>query len=160
MSEAEPRLAIEVKGLNLKAGEKSLLEDASFSVHEGEMALLLGMSGSGKSLTLRLLGGLLEPGGPIEATGKVELFGEPPAKAARRRIGLVFQDYGLFDEWSTRENILFGHDHRRGRRNRPGLRPRLPRRWRRRRLARCRPGSSGNRGGRSGRSRRPVRRDR
>ena len=91
MSEAEPRLAIEVKGLNLKAGEKSLLEDASFSVHEGEMALLLGMSGSGKSLTLRLLGGLLEPGGPIEATGKVELFGEPPARIPGGRVAAGIQ---------------------------------------------------------------------
>ena len=105
--------AVVLSDLDLEAGDKSLLEQAHLSVDPGEMVLLVGMSGSGKSLTLRLLLDLLPNDGAIRTRGTVELFGEPAATAARQRAGIVFQDFGLFDEWNVRENILFGHDHRR-----------------------------------------------
>lgn len=107
--------AISVKDLTLEAGGKLLLEKASFDVKKGEVVLLVGLSGSGKSLTLKLLAGLIDRAQPgIRVDGRLELFGEDAAIAARKRSGIVFQDFGLFDEWSAEENIRFGCDHRRG----------------------------------------------
>ncbi|MEZ6196454.1 MAG: ABC transporter permease [Planctomycetota bacterium] len=104
--------AVEVRDLTLRAGGRLLLESASFTVAEGELVLLVGLSGSGKSLTLRLILDLLDRGDPaFEIAGEVRLFGEPAARAARRRAGIVFQDFALFDEWSARENLAFGRDH-------------------------------------------------
>ena len=56
--------AIELAALGLVAAGKTLLEDASLTVPRGEVVLLVGLSGSGKSLTMRLLLGLLDPEDP------------------------------------------------------------------------------------------------
>lgn len=107
--------AISVQDLSLEAGGKLLLDHASFEVKKGEVVLLVGLSGSGKSLTLKLLAGLVDRTQPgIRVEGRLELFGEDAGRAARRRSGIVFQDFGLFDEWTAEENIRFGCDHRRG----------------------------------------------
>ena len=109
--------AIEIAALGLVAAGKTLLEDASLKVPRGEVALLVGLSGSGKSLTMRLLLGLLDPEDPaVSVRGEARLFGEPARSSAARRAGIVFQDFGLFDEWTARENVLFGFDHRAGHR--------------------------------------------
>lgn len=105
--------AVEIRDLTLRVRGRPLLEGASLHVERGEVVLLVGLSGSGKSLTLRLLLGLLDGRDPaFEISGAVELFGEPASVAARRRAGIVFQDFGLFDELTTRDNVRFGHDHR------------------------------------------------
>jgi ABC-type polar amino acid transport system ATPase subunit/ABC-type transporter Mla maintaining outer membrane lipid asymmetry permease subunit MlaE len=106
--------AIEVRGFRLAVGERVLLEDAAFRVEAGEVVLLCGLSGSGKSITLKLLLDLMDRHDTaIRVQGELLLFGEDAAVAARRRAGIVFQDFGLFDEWSPRQNVLFGADHRR-----------------------------------------------
>ena len=108
--------AISIENLSLKVGSRELLRQASLSVPRGEVVLLVGLSGSGKSVTLKLLLGLIDRHTvPFQIDGKVQLFGEDNPGAARRHGGIVFQDYGLLDEWSTRENLEFGLDHRRER---------------------------------------------
>lgn len=107
--------ALSISNLTLKAGTQTLLENACLEAHPGELTLIVGLSGSGKSLTLRLAMGLIDPDDEaIEADGDVRVLGEPPANSARRRWGCVFQEFGLLDEWSVEENIAFGVDHRTG----------------------------------------------
>jgi ABC-type transporter Mla maintaining outer membrane lipid asymmetry ATPase subunit MlaF/ABC-type transporter Mla maintaining outer membrane lipid asymmetry permease subunit MlaE len=104
--------ALEIRKLHLEAGGRLLLEEASMEVGEGEVVLLVGLSGTGKSLTLRLILDLLDRDDPaFRVSGEIALFGSRDPRVTRERAGIVFQDFGLFDEWSSAENIAFGHDH-------------------------------------------------
>lgn len=70
---------------------------------------VLGASGSGKSLTLQLLAGLLPPdGGHIRIGGKTWYDGNRVLPVRRRKVGLLFQDYALFPHLTVAQNIAFG----------------------------------------------------
>ena len=66
------------------------------------MVGLLGANGAGKTTLIRLLLGLLRPTG-----GEIRLFGEPPSRGTRRRIGYVPQGLGLYDDLTPAENLAF-----------------------------------------------------
>ncbi len=105
--------AVSIEALTLHAGAKCILEDARLHVEAGECVLLVGLSGAGKSLTMRLLLGLLHHRTPgFSLSGEVRIFGRPADAPGRHDAGIVFQDFGLFDEWNVEENIRFGLDHR------------------------------------------------
>jgi phospholipid/cholesterol/gamma-HCH transport system ATP-binding protein len=86
-----------------------VLEDVSFSVAAGETRILLGPTGVGKSVLLKLANGLLRPD-----QGSILLFGEEIASMPeeqlfplRARIGMVFQEGALFDSLTVRDNVAF-----------------------------------------------------
>jgi len=86
-----------------------VLDDVSFSVAPGETRILLGPTGVGKSVLLKLVNGLLRPD-----RGSILLFGEEIAHMPeeqlfplRARIGMVFQEGALFDSLSVRDNVAF-----------------------------------------------------
>jgi len=113
-SPAHREAAIVVEGLRLEAGTAVLLEEAAFRLEEGELCLLVGASGSGKSLTLRLLAGILEPTREVHWSGRVRVLGQDPATCRRTGIqgaGMLFQDFALFDDLNANDNVLFGLDH-------------------------------------------------
>ena len=94
----------------LNAGSGKLLLDLNLAIDEGQFVTLYGPSGAGKTSTLRMLSGLLEPDkGSVIVTGeswfdhdnKVNL---PPQK---RSIGMVFQDFALFPNMSVIDNLKF-----------------------------------------------------
>jgi len=88
---------------------RSVLENVSFSVSRGETLCILGRSGVGKSVSLRLLMGFLKPDtGSIRVEGQ-EITGldEEGLRAIRKRITMVFQNGALFDSLSVRENVAF-----------------------------------------------------
>ena len=97
-------------GLGKSFGGTTVLADLSFTIPEGETTVLLGHSGSGKSVALKHIVGLLEPDqGSVEVDGRVvheldydELMG------LRRQIGYVFQSGALFDSMTVAENIALG----------------------------------------------------
>ncbi len=88
---------------------RSVLEDVSFSVGRGETLCILGRSGVGKSVSLRLLMGFLKPdSGSILVEGQeITRLGEEGLRAIRKRVTMVFQNGALFDSLSVRENVAF-----------------------------------------------------
>ncbi len=108
MALPQPTL-IEFDHVHLAFGEQTVLEDVSFAVRRSETKVLLGETGAGKSVVLKLAIGLLRPD-----AGRVEVLGETVSRlpetelyALRRRIGIVFQESALFDSLTVRENVAY-----------------------------------------------------
>ena len=97
--------AASVIGLSKKFGKASVLENISFDVAEGEVLVLLGASGSGKTTILRIIAGLEMP-----YTGKVILHGKDVTElpARERGVGVIFQSYALFPKMTVEKNIGYG----------------------------------------------------
>ena len=72
------------------------------AVGSGEVVGLLGANGAGKTTLIRMLLGLLPVSG-----GSVRLFGQPPSRASRRRVGYLPQGLGLYDDLTITENLAF-----------------------------------------------------
>jgi ABC-type transporter Mla maintaining outer membrane lipid asymmetry ATPase subunit MlaF len=89
--------------------ENSVLKDVNFYVDHGETAVIMGRSGVGKSVTLKLLLGFLEPdeGRIIVAGNDVTGWTEEQFSAIRRRVTMVFQSGALFDSLTIAENVAF-----------------------------------------------------
>ena len=98
-------LSLTLENVSARYGSTTVLEDLSLTVREGELVSLLGSSGCGKTTTLRLVAGFLEPAGGRILLGTREIGTLP---AHRRDIGLVFQTYALFPHLSVRDNVAFG----------------------------------------------------
>jgi putative thiamine transport system ATP-binding protein len=92
----------------LRAGRRVLLRDWSLEIAAGEVAVLRGLSGIGKSSVLAFISGALPRG--VVGSGRVRLHGVPldALPAHRRGIGMLFQDDLLFPHMSVEENLLFG----------------------------------------------------
>ena len=91
-------------------GSKSVLKGASFQIRRGEAVGIIGGSGTGKSTTLRLIAGLLQPDqGTVFLKGKqrVGLISDGDESAYGLKLGLVFQNAALFDSLSVMENVGF-----------------------------------------------------
>ena len=119
MSEAPPESpVVEARGLTIRAGDRTLLDGASFTVARGEVVLLVGPSGSGKTVLLQAIGGLIGPRtAPFSLSGALAVLGEDRlgrAAEARAETGIVFQDYALFEGLTVRANVAFALDHRAG----------------------------------------------
>jgi phospholipid/cholesterol/gamma-HCH transport system ATP-binding protein len=90
-------------------GTKKVLDDVSFEVRMGEGFVILGRSGTGKSVTLKHMIGLLRPdsGRVFVGDDEISALGGPSLSQVRRRIGFLFQNAALFDSISVGENVAF-----------------------------------------------------
>ncbi|MCH2183048.1 MAG: ABC transporter permease [Mariniblastus sp.] len=96
---------IEIRGLTVTAGGRRLLEDTSASFPAGQITLIVGPSGVGKSILLRIMSGLIEPAdGGVGYTGSVTVSGRPNRLGD---VGVVFQAFALFDELTPLQNVAF-----------------------------------------------------
>jgi len=88
---------------------RSVLEDVSFSMNRGQTLCILGRSGVGKSVALRMLMGFLKPdSGSIQVEGQeITTLDEDGLREIRKRVTMVFQNGALFDSLSVRENVAF-----------------------------------------------------
>jgi len=96
---------LELRGISKRFGGVVALDEISLSVRQGEFLTLLGASGCGKSTTLRVISGLIEPD-----EGEILLDGNPIGNVPvhRRETALVFQSYALFPHMTVAQNVAFG----------------------------------------------------
>jgi phospholipid/cholesterol/gamma-HCH transport system ATP-binding protein len=100
---------IEVKNIKKSFGEKSVLNGVSVNMQPGQCNLIIGSSGSGKTVFMKCLVGLFKPdSGEILYGGKdfVTMNGED-RKEIRKEIGMLFQGSALFDSLTVEQNIMF-----------------------------------------------------
>ena len=101
----ESEYAVVVRGLRKSFGSLVAVEGLDLAIRRGEVFGLLGPNGSGKTTTIRMLCGLMEPtAGSATAVG-FDVVRE--AEQIRRRIGYMSQRFGLYDDLSVAENIRF-----------------------------------------------------
>jgi phospholipid/cholesterol/gamma-HCH transport system ATP-binding protein len=104
-----PSPAIEFSAVSKAFGTREVLKELTFTVAAGTAFVLLGRSGTGKSVTLKMICGLIRAD-----TGVVKVNGDDVTKltsvelaAARRHLGFLFQSAALFDSLSVGENVAF-----------------------------------------------------
>jgi phospholipid/cholesterol/gamma-HCH transport system ATP-binding protein len=100
---------VKFENVSISFGDRAVLEGVSFSVERGQTLCILGRSGVGKSVALRLLMGFLKPdSGSIRVEGQeITELGEDGMQEIRKRVTMVFQNGALFDSLSVRENVAF-----------------------------------------------------
>jgi phospholipid/cholesterol/gamma-HCH transport system ATP-binding protein len=106
---ADEENLVEARGLRFAYGRRAILKGVDLDIPRGKVVAILGTSGSGKSTLLQLIGGSLAP-----SRGTVRVFGRDVASlsreelyAMRRRMGMMFQQGGLFSDLSVFENVAF-----------------------------------------------------
>jgi phospholipid/cholesterol/gamma-HCH transport system ATP-binding protein len=108
--EARKTPKIKVTGLHKRFGPKIVLDGLDLEVGRGESVVVIGGSGTGKSVLLKCILGLLEPEeGDVEIDGQ-SVIGLPAAEreAINRKFGMLFQGGALFDSLKVWENVAFG----------------------------------------------------
>jgi phospholipid/cholesterol/gamma-HCH transport system ATP-binding protein len=100
---------LEFQNVSKSFDDNAVLKNVSFFVDQGETAVIMGRSGVGKSVSLKLLLGFLEPddGRIIVAGQDVTGWTEAQFEKIRRSVTMVFQSGALFDSLSVAENVAF-----------------------------------------------------
>jgi phospholipid/cholesterol/gamma-HCH transport system ATP-binding protein len=101
--------AVEFRHVTFAYGDRVVLEDLSFEVMRGELLIVLGSSGGGKSTILKLAIGLIKPdAGQILIDGEeITGYDEASLNRVRQRIGMGFQEGALFDSLTVYDNVAF-----------------------------------------------------
>jgi phospholipid/cholesterol/gamma-HCH transport system ATP-binding protein len=101
---------IRIENVHKSFGPKQVLRGVSLDISDGETTVIIGRSGTGKSVLLKLIVGLLEPdAGTITLDGKrIAGLSEEEIYEMRRDIGYVFQGAALFDSMTVAENLVLG----------------------------------------------------
>ena len=105
---SDPRtIAVEFKHVMKSFGAKCVLNDVSFHIDQGQAVCLLGRSGTGKSVTLKLIMALMRPDSGevwVDQDNVVDM-GEKRLSFVRKKLGYLFQDAALFDSLTLYENL-------------------------------------------------------
>ena len=95
---------VELRNVSFAVGDLQILDDLNLQIFEGEILILLGESGCGKTTTLKLINRLIEP-----TSGEVLVEGKPTTEwdaiKLRRKIGYVLQEGGLFPHFTVFDNV-------------------------------------------------------
>jgi phospholipid/cholesterol/gamma-HCH transport system ATP-binding protein len=103
-------VVIEIRHLKKSFGSKHVLKDINLDLHRGENVIVLGRSGSGKSVTIQCIVGLLTPdeGSSLKVFGEeVTELDDKELKELRVKVGFLFQSGALYDSMTVRENMEF-----------------------------------------------------
>jgi ABC-2 type transport system ATP-binding protein len=93
---------LRTQSLTRRFGDVTAVDDVDLEVNPAEIVGLIGANGSGKTTLIRMALGLLRP-----SEGSALLFGEPPNRESRSRLGYVPQGLGLYDDLTVEENMRF-----------------------------------------------------
>ena len=102
MSPATPEPLAAATAVTKRFGDLTVVDAVDLTVAAGEVVGLIGANGAGKTTLIRMLLGLLAPSG-----GRVRLFGAPPSRRTRARLGYVPQSLGLYEDLTVAENLAF-----------------------------------------------------
>ncbi|MBL7936628.1 MAG: ATP-binding cassette domain-containing protein [Bacteroidia bacterium] len=104
-----PEEVIKINDLHKAFGDNKVINGFNFNLKRGENAVVLGKSGSGKSVLIKLIIGLMKPDqGSIEVLGdKVETLSTSELDKMRVKVGFLFQSNALYDSMTIRENLEF-----------------------------------------------------
>jgi phospholipid/cholesterol/gamma-HCH transport system ATP-binding protein len=104
---AETKTAVVFEHVSKAFGPKQVLRDVSFEVPSGQALCILGRSGTGKSVTLKLLISLLKPdqGRIWVEQDEITRLNEANLSKVRRKMGFLFQDAALFDSFNLYDNL-------------------------------------------------------
>ena len=107
------RALVEFKQVSKSFGERKVLDNVSFTVNEGEVLCVLGRSGTGKSVTLKLIIGLLKPDRGSVCIGDEDIsrLERKGLAKVRREIGFLFQSAALFDSFTVGDNLAMPVHH-------------------------------------------------
>jgi len=109
LNTADEEPIISFSNISISFGDRPTLEDVNFHVDRGKTLCILGRSGVGKSVSLRMLMGFLKPdAGSIRVMGQeITDMDETGMQEVRKRVTMVFQNGALFDSLSVHENVAF-----------------------------------------------------
>jgi len=109
LNTADEEPIISFSNISISFGDRPTLEDVNFHVDRGKTLCILGRSGVGKSVSLRMLMGFLKPdAGSIRVMGQeITDMDEAGMQEVRKRVTMVFQNGALFDSLSVHENVAF-----------------------------------------------------
>jgi phospholipid/cholesterol/gamma-HCH transport system ATP-binding protein len=108
-ADGKEEFVIAIKGLKKSFGQKHVLKDINLQLRRSENVVVLGRSGTGKSVTIQCIVGLLtQDSGSVEVLGKeVKNLSDNDLKQLRMKIGFLFQSGALYDSMTVRENLEF-----------------------------------------------------
>jgi len=103
---------ITVKDIRKSFGDKEVLKDVSFTMNAGQTNLIIGSSGSGKTVLMKCMIGLIQPDAGHILYGDQDLLSldDDEKKELRQQIGMLFQGSALFDSKNVMENVMFPLD--------------------------------------------------
>ena len=114
MKKAQPHIdpnnaVIKIRGLKKAFEDYSVLRGVDLDLYQGENLVVLGRSGTGKSVLIKIISGLLQPdAGTVEVLGhEIAAISEKELQALRIRIGFSFQNSALYDSMTVRKNLEF-----------------------------------------------------
>ena len=105
-AQPEERLVLRTEGLIKRYGKRTVVNDVSFDVKQGEIVGLLGPNGAGKTTSFYMTTGLIVPNGGHIYLGNEEVTKYPVYKRARAGIGYLAQEASVFRKMSVEDNIL------------------------------------------------------
>jgi ABC-2 type transport system ATP-binding protein len=97
--------SVETRGLTRRFGALTAVQDLTIRIEKGEVFGLLGPNGSGKTTTIRMLCGLLEPSAGSATVAGIDVTVAP--EQIRQRIGYMSQKFGLYEDLTVSENLHF-----------------------------------------------------
>ena len=111
MPSTQKAVPVEINQISKSFGDHQVLHELDFSVKPGEIFVIMGPSGSGKSVLLKIISGLLDPtGGHVRIDG---IDSQDPAMREKIKMALVFQAGALFNSMTVHENLaLYPSEHR------------------------------------------------
>lgn len=116
---SERKVVLEIKDLKKSFGNNEVLKGFNLKLYEGENLVIMGKSGSGKTVMIKCLVGLMQPdSGSIKVMGKdISTLNRADMDELRTEIGFLFQGSALYDSMTVRENLEFPlrrHEHKFG----------------------------------------------